>query len=114
VPVAANTNSLTNLVFFVNLFNNTNAPIGIAQTVGVIINPNTPPFINLVQLSGGQVTLNWLAIPSKSYTVQYKTNLTDATWNNLSGNVSATNFIASKTDTSGLATRRFYRIMVLP
>jgi len=113
VPVAANTNSPTNLIFFVNLSNPVNAPISIAQAAGTIINPNTPPTITSIQIATGQVTLAWTSIPGKSYRVQYKTNVVDA-WINLPGDVTAGDYTAAKTDATGLVTRRFYHVMVLP
>jgi hypothetical protein len=69
--------------------------------------------IESIQLVAGQIALSWTSIPEKSYRVQYKTHPGDP-WNNLSGDVPATNTVSSKTDPSPLTTGRFYRIMVLP
>ncbi len=113
VPVAANTNSSSNLAFLVNLANPVNSAISVAQATGTIVNPNTPPMITMIQIASGQVTLVWTSIPSKTYRVQYKANLTDS-WSDLSGDVTAGDFTASKTDSTGLTTRRFYHVLVLP
>ena len=61
-----------------------------------------------------RVTLNWSTSSGLKYRVQYKTNLTDATWQTLGADILATNTITSATD-SGVtnAAQRFYRILVL-
>ncbi len=68
----------------------------------------------LVNLAGNSLTLTWSCSAGLTYRVQYKTNLTDATWQNLAGDITATNTTASKIDSSlGLAAQRFYRILLL-
>jgi hypothetical protein len=64
--------------------------------------------------SGGSVTLNWSTSSGLKYRVQYKTNLTDATWQTLGADILATNTVTSATD-SGVtnAPQRFYRILVV-
>jgi hypothetical protein len=60
--------------------------------------------------------LAWTAIPDARYRVQIKTKLRDAAvdWSDLPGDITATSDSASKTDSLGPDTQRFYKIMVLP
>jgi hypothetical protein len=49
------------------------------------------------------------------YRVQYKTDLSAATWTDLPGDITATTGTASKTDTtSGSDSQRYYRVELLP
>ena len=82
-----------------------------AATFTVTVVPR--PTITSVQISGGQVSLAWSAIPGDSYQLQSNTNLTGV-WTNVPGAVSATNTIATTIDSSSLVASRFYRIVVLP
>ncbi|MEO7300186.1 MAG: SpoIID/LytB domain-containing protein [Verrucomicrobiota bacterium] len=70
-----------------------------------------PPAIQGITMSEGMVTLTWSAIAGKTYRVQYKTNLEDANWIDLT-DVIASDATASFSDTPG-ANQRFYRIFVL-
>lgn len=90
-----------------------NAPIGVTQATGTIINPNAPPVITSAQVSSGQVTITWNSAPGQTYRLQYETNFNN-TWNNVPGDIPANAFTASKTDSSGLVSRRFYRVILLP
>ena len=62
----------------------------------------------------GSAALAWLSSSNQLYRLQYKTNLSDAAWLDLCGDVTATTNNASKTDsTLGNAPRRFYRVDLL-
>ena len=64
--------------------------------------------------SGSNIDLFWLAQRSLVYRVQFKTNLADSAWYDLSGDVTAAANTATKTDTTlGNAQQRFYRIELL-
>jgi hypothetical protein len=65
-----------------------------------------------ISVSGNVVTITWTAIAGKSYRVQYKDNLDDASWTDLAPDVAASGSIASTTDTT--VSQRFYRVAVLP
>jgi hypothetical protein len=62
--------------------------------------------------SGGATLLTWPAYPGKTYRVQYKNNLSDASWTDLPPDVPATDYTASKSDSSP-ARQRFYRLLVV-
>jgi Stage II sporulation protein/Putative Ig domain len=84
-------------------------PLGDVKTfnVNVIPRPSVSP-----TLAGGNLNLSWPAIPGTFYLVQYKTNLSDASWINLVPSVVASSSTASKTDLLN-STQRFYRILVV-
>jgi hypothetical protein len=65
-----------------------------------------------VNLAGNSILLSWSASAGLTYRVQYKTNLTDAAWQTLAGDVTATNTTAVKLDSS-LGTQRFYRVLLV-
>jgi hypothetical protein len=70
-----------------------------------------PPHLQIAQ-SGGNVIVSWTnAVPGTTYRVQYKSDLANPTWNNLTPDVVPSSSTASKPDTLG-AGPRFYRVIV--
>ena len=66
-------------------------------------------------VSGGGVTVQWQSVPGKTYRLQFKNSLTDATWQNVAGDVTAVGVTAIKIDpTSPGQPRRLYRVMLVP
>jgi endonuclease/exonuclease/phosphatase family metal-dependent hydrolase len=62
----------------------------------------------------GGVTVTWNSVFGNIYQLQYKDNITDATWNNLNGDVTAGGSTASKLDdTAGVNTQRLYRVLLV-
>jgi hypothetical protein len=73
-----------------------------------------PLYITAINPSATNVNLSWLALKGVSYRAQYKTNLNDASWKDVSGDVTATNNTATKTDVPPDGdTPRFYRVKLL-
>lgn len=73
-----------------------------------------PPVLH-VSVTGTTVHLSWSsAVPNRPYQVQYKTNLTQASWLNLGSVVTATNTTMTATDTTTSGPERFYRVAMLP
>ncbi len=68
----------------------------------------TPP-----TLTSNGVTISWTAILGQTYRLQYKTNLTDAAWVDLSTDVTATNGTMNISDPA-IYPQRFYRLLLLP
>lgn len=70
-----------------------------------------PPQINL---AANSLTLAWSGSVGLRYRIQYKTNLTDGLWQNLPGDITATNLPITKADSlsPGLS-QRFYRVVLL-
>ncbi len=76
---------------------------------------------SLLRVSGGSssgadsVTITWDAVSGKRYRLQYKDDLTNPQWFDLSGDITATGSSASKLDDSIMGLRqRFYRVILLP
>ncbi len=79
----------------------------------VSVVPIVPPqFRNASRISGTFIC-QWTAVPGLSYQVQYKTNLAQTSWANLGGLITATNSLASISDSSS-DQNRFYRILISP
>lgn len=62
--------------------------------------------------AGGGMTFAWTSLPGQTYSVQFKNNLAETGWTDLSGPVTATNTLTSWADTltTGVP-QRFYRIV---
>jgi hypothetical protein len=69
--------------------------------------------ITSITITNSIATVTWTATPGTTYTLQSKTNLTDA-WFNIPGDVIATTNSASKNDFVGISTQRFYQVKVVP
>jgi hypothetical protein len=72
------------------------------------------PRVSAATVSGGSVQLAWSAIPGQRYRVQFKNNLNETVWQNLSGDILASGPAAAKTDSSASGSQRFYRIIIVP
>ncbi len=81
-------------------------------TVFRIAGLNLLPQFQSIVLTNGSVDLSWNSVSNWTYRVQYKTNLTDAYWTDLPGDVLATNAVSSKID-PGFSPPRFYRLVLL-
>lgn len=82
------------------------SPLDPASRLAVtsIINPSNDVWV-----------ISWSAVSGKTYRVQFKTNITDAVWEALPGDVSATNNAATKeADHGGGMLRRIWRILLVP
>jgi hypothetical protein len=74
----------------------------------------TPTTIKSANLqTGSTFTFTWSAMVSHTYQVQYKTNLTQTTWNVLT-NVVAPNWTGIAAVPIGTDPQRFYRVVLLP
>jgi hypothetical protein len=70
------------------------------------------PSISSLTVTNGGAWLTWSAVSGATYRVQYKTNLADAAWSDLSPDVVANGATASMTN-QPLVSRRFYRVLAL-
>jgi hypothetical protein len=75
--------------------------------------PIVPPQFRNVSRVSGTFNCQWIALAGLSYQVQYKTNLVQSTWANLGIPITATNSLASFSDSSSDQSR-FYRILISP
>jgi hypothetical protein len=67
------------------------------------------PAIQSISVSNNLATLKWGVNANFSYRVQFKNNLADANWTDLTTNILATNSVFAVTNSTGNA-QRFYRI----
>jgi hypothetical protein len=85
--------------------------VGDGNDLAITLTPATAPtsFSLSLSVTNGIATLTWPSVSDQTYWVQYKSALTNANWDDLSGEVIGTGDAASKTDPVGLETR-FYRV----
>jgi uncharacterized repeat protein (TIGR03803 family) len=88
---------------------------------GIVFQLNIPsvvataaPMFQTVRKTNNVLTLTWSAVTTKTYQLQYKTNMNQLNWNNLGGIITASGSSASATDSIGADKQRFYRIELLP
>ncbi|PWU11116.1 MAG: hypothetical protein C5B50_24015 [Verrucomicrobia bacterium] len=72
------------------------------------------PVLLSVQLTNNEVVLSWSAVAGRSYQLQFTGDLSQHVWGSLGLPVTATNSVAIATDPPPRATRRFYRVAMLP
>ena len=73
-----------------------------------------PPAILSASLSGGGFTFTWNAVAGQSYQAQFTSDLGAPAWQPLGSSLTATNGTVTVTDSSLLASRRLYRVVLLP
>jgi len=77
-----------------------------------VLSSSVPSVIK--RISSGGMQFSWSSAAGKVYRVAYKNNLTDASWTDLSGNITATGAACSWTDnTAASASKRFYVVYVV-
>jgi hypothetical protein len=68
----------------------------------------------VVNLTDTSVTLTWNTVAGRTYRVQYKSDLSDPSWTDLAGDITAEATTAIKADGSiNGARQRYYRIVLL-
>ncbi|MGD0652338.1 MAG: S1/P1 nuclease [Verrucomicrobiia bacterium] len=83
----------------------------LAKLLSTIFVTNAPSLTS-VTLTNGNFSLSWSAVSGRSYRVQWKQQLDDAVWNDLTDITASTNSI-SFTDPIAQEQQRFYRVMVV-
>lgn len=83
-----------------------------AQTFAVVVVPRLA--ILSITPSRNAVTIIWSSVPGETYRAQFKDNLSQTTWSNLSPDVTATDVTATNTDTGATGKCRFYRVIIVP
>ena len=84
----------------------------VGTTTAAIIAP-VPLLLPLTIPSTTNVMITWSAVSNGTYRVQYNSDLNTTNWTALSGDVTASGSLASKTDLK-TTTNRFYRVHVVP
>jgi len=72
------------------------------------LNPNSRFAIETILASPGGITLTWTPAPGKTYTVEARQDLSSGTWVSVATGLTT----GSYTDSSGLPSKRFYRLKV--
>ncbi len=67
--------------------------------------------ITSVTSANGIATVTWTAVSGKTYSLQRKATLQDASWTSVPGDVIATGESASKSDAVGVVPQYFYRVI---
>jgi hypothetical protein len=80
----------------------------------VSVLPVPEPSLQPPAVAKGSIQLAWTAVTGAQYQVQFKTNLTQTTWSNLSSVITATMNPMTFSNSIGTAPWRFYRVMLLP
>jgi hypothetical protein len=81
-------------------------------TLGAVVAPK--PYIISVMPAGNEMLVTWRAVPTRSYRVQFAGAVSGSTWTDVSGDVTASGPIASKSVATGAGAQRFYRVALLP
>jgi uncharacterized repeat protein (TIGR03803 family) len=91
---------------------------GGAYYFGTVFRLNVPssdsPRIRTVAKSANTMALTWGALPGRSYQVQFRTDLSQTNWNDLGSPVTATNTLATSSDSNASDSQRFYRVVLQP
>jgi subtilase family serine protease len=72
-----------------------------------------PAFLS-VGVTNHIVSFNWAALSGEGYQLQYKTNLTSGTWNNIGSPITAAGANVITTDPNPPDPTRFYRVQLIP
>ena len=80
----------------------------------VSVVPIPLPSFQSIRESGGMANFTWTTLAGLAYQIQYKTDLASATWINLGSPTIATSGTLSYSDVIGSASRRLYRIALVP
>jgi hypothetical protein len=81
-------------------------------TLGAVEKPS--PFIISVSMSESGTIITWRALQGETYQVQFKSELANPSWSDLSGTVTAAGPVATKMDPAVPTTQGFYRVILLP
>jgi hypothetical protein len=89
---------------------NSSPPLSDTKTFTITVLPR--PTIQPQSLTNGNITLTWTAVPNATYRVQFKSNLNDPAWTDLSPDITAVAQTASITNSLS-APQSFYRVLVV-
>jgi sugar lactone lactonase YvrE len=89
----------------------TNYNVTLVNGILTVVVP--PAFQSEFKSAGNHITFTWSAVSNQMYQIQYCTNLIQPTWLNLGALVTATNSVATKSDTLSLPAC-FYRLTLYP
>jgi NHL repeat-containing protein len=76
--------------------------------------PAPPPVFQTVRATNGSIAFTWSATATRSYQLQFNTDLGSGNWTNLGNAITATNSTIADQDSLGPDRHRFYRVELLP
>ena len=84
-------------------------------TAGRANTVTTPPIrVTVLSVMDSSVTLSWNTVAGRTYRVQYKSDLSEPSWTDLAGDITADATTATKVDGSvNGARQRYYLIRIL-
>jgi hypothetical protein len=81
---------------------------------GGILTISPPLNIQSIKVTNSVVTLSWNSISGKTYRVEYKDNLGQSFWSNVTPDITATGSVTSDSIPTGARPGQFYRVQQLP
>jgi hypothetical protein len=94
----------------VRVADNGSPPLSDSKLFTVAVAP--PPGFDAIDISETEISLLWSALPGTRYRVQYKNDLSESAWTNLTGDLVAESAAITATDARGEG-QRFYRILLV-
>jgi hypothetical protein len=73
--------------------------------------PGEGPRIISITVESTTATVTWTSVAGRTYLLRWRDALTDTTWTDVPGMVTATAATADKADTVGASTLRFYQVV---
>jgi uncharacterized repeat protein (TIGR03803 family) len=84
---------------------------GGSHGAGNVYRVDLPIAIHLPPQVGNNFSMTWNAVPGRTYQVQYKSEFTQTNWIDIGSVLTATNTVATKTDSMAIDLQRFYRVI---
>jgi len=85
-------------------------PLDGSAAFNIVVMPG--PEVRSITMTNNQLTLLWNAIDGQTYRVQYKLEMSDPSWIDLPGDITATGETATKEDDTAGLDKRVYRVTV--
>ena len=105
-------NNVGTNTFLVRVTDNGAPALNDTKTFDIVVTASLT--ITSFAISNEVMSLDWRAIPGRSYTVEYKNSLSEAQWKPVATNIVTTNSSAFLSDPIGTNTQRIYRIVLQP
>ncbi len=99
---------------FIYQANDGQTNLGSAWVNVTVVPANPAPVIESVGLSSNIATLAWSSIAGRTYRLQFKSALSDSNWTDIAPDITASGTVVTATDGVGVASQRFYRVVLLP
>ena len=64
-------------------------------------------------LANNSMVLAWPSLPGRTYRLEFKTALEDASWTQIGGDLSTSSTVFALTNSTGVATQRFFRVLLV-